>query len=61
MTDRELINNLRRYGSTGHPGRMGTACVVNKEFLNEVADRLEALVFTSDSDDFEPITHFFKD
>jgi len=60
-TDRELIELLRAYGRTGHPGKMGYECVVEKSFLNEVADRLEALVFAPSDDDFEPITHFFKD
>lgn len=39
-TDRELIELLRAYGRTGHPGKMGCECVVEKSLLNEVADRL---------------------
>lgn len=60
-TDRELIELLREYGRTGCSGRMGNECVVEKSFLNEVADRLEELAFAPSDDDFEPITHFFKD
>lgn len=61
MSDKELVELLRAYGRTGHPGKMGHECVVEKSLLNEVADRLEALAFAQSDDDFEPITHFFKD
>lgn len=60
-TDREIVETLRRYAKVGHPGKMGNECMVDKEFLNEVADRFETLAFASTDDDFEPITHFFKD
>lgn len=60
-TNRELIDLLREHSRTGHPGKMGNECVVDKSLLNEVADRLEALAFAPTDDDFEPITHFFKD
>lgn len=60
-TDRELLELLRNYARTGHSGKMGHECVVEKAFLNEVADRFGALAFAPTDDDFEPITHFFKD
>lgn len=60
-SDKELVELLRAYGRTGHPGKMGYECVVEKSLLNEVADRLEALAFAQSDDDFEPITHSFKD
>jgi len=60
-TDRELLELLRNYARTGHPGKMGCECMVEKAFLIEVADRFEALAFAPTDDDFEPITHFFKD
>ena len=60
-TDRELLELLRNYARTGHPGKMGRECMVEKAFLIEVADRFEALAFAPTDDDFEPVTHFFKD
>lgn len=60
-TDRELLELLGNYARTGHPGKMGCECMVEKAFLIEVADRFEALAFAPTDDDFEPITHFFKD
>lgn len=60
-TDRELLEILRKYARVGHPGKMGYECIVDKAFLNEVADRFEVLAFAPTDDDFEPITHFFKD
>lgn len=60
-TDHELLWLLRNYARTEHPGKMGHECVVEKAFLNEVADRFETLAFAITDDDFEPITHFFKD
>lgn len=60
-TDRELLELLRDYTRIEHPGGMGYACVVEKDFLTEVADRFEVLAFAPTVDDFEPITHFFKD
>lgn len=60
-SDRELLELLRKYAHTGCPGNMGDECVVDKAFLNEVADRLEELAFAPTDDDFEPITHFFSD
>ena len=61
MTDREMIDTLRRHGRTGLPGKGGFECVVDKSFLNMVADRLEELAFTPTDDDYEPIFRFFKD
>lgn len=61
LTDRELIELLRAYGRTSHPGKMGRECVVEKILLNEAADRLETLAFAPSVDVYEPITHFFKD
>ena len=60
-TDRELLELLREYARVGHPGKMGHECMVDKAFLSEVADRFETLAFAVTDDDFEPITHFFKD
>lgn len=60
-TDRELLEILRKYARVGHPGKIGYECIVDKAFLNEVADRFEVLAFAPTDDDFEPITHFFKD
>lgn len=54
--DHELLERLREYAHTGHPGGIGHECVVDKAFMNEVADRLEELAFAP-TDDFEPITH----
>lgn len=60
-TDRELLEILRKYARVGHPGKIGYECIVDKAFLNEVADRFEVLAFAPTDDDFEPITHFFND
>lgn len=49
-TDRELLELLRSYARTGHPGKMGHECVVEKAFLSEVADRFETLAFAPTDD-----------
>lgn len=53
-TDRELLELLRKYAHTGHLGGMGNECVVDKAFLNEVANRFEELAFAVDYEDFNP-------
>lgn len=60
-TDHELLELLRNYARNGRQGKMGRECMVEKDFLIEVADRLEALAFAPTDDDYEPITHFFED
>lgn len=59
-TDCEILEFLRKYACTGHPGKMGQECVVDKVFLTEVADRFEELAFTRPNNDYKLITHFFK-
>ena len=61
LSDKELIERLRKYADVGHPGQAGFECVVEKPFLTEVADRLEQLsALHILVDDHEPITHFSK-
>lgn len=62
LSDKELVERLRKYARVGHPGQGGFECVVEKSFLTEVADRLEQLsAMHILVDDYEPITHFFQD
>ena len=60
-TDHELLELLRNYARNGRQGKMERECMVEKDFLIEVADRFEALAFAPTDDDYEPITHFFED
>ena len=62
LSDKELVERLRKYARVGYPGQDGFECVVEKSFLTEVADRLEQLsAMNVLVDDYEPITHFFQD
>ena len=62
LSDKELIERLRKYARVGHPGQAGFECVVEKSFLTEVADRLEQLsALHVLVDDYEPIIHFSQD
>ena len=42
-SNQEIIQILRGYAGTQHPGKMGGACVVDKFVLKEAADRLDEL------------------
>lgn len=46
--NRDLIDALRNYACTSYHGKMGQECVVEKEFLNEVANRLELCTCTNE-------------
>lgn len=55
-----LINRLRDYSEQNYPGQTGNDIRVPKDLIRAVANRLESLSQYSD-DDYEQITHFFRD
>ena len=45
MSDQEILSALRKYARYDpHCGKGGFECVVDKAFLSEVAERMEALM-----------------
>ena len=45
MSDQEILSTLRKYARYDpHCGKGGFECVVDKVFLSEVAERMEALM-----------------
>ncbi len=44
LSDKELIERLRKYARVGHPGQAGFECVVEKSFFDRGCRQIRAVV-----------------